>query len=190
VESEHPQHPPGTSRGAEAPPLHRIKRFAGTELTDHAKGVRGVLADIDALGSQVHTFERCFVGRAELSHRGDFKSPGVPSRLSDDDTCMRPKDIDHERALSANPGPEHSHIVFSHDTTALVIGNNHRLSASLGMGSHALGQVLTSSVAYDSRVTPETDWPRRYVTREAAADTRRNELRRPREIRLRATRRP
>ena len=25
MESEHPQHPPGTSRGAEAPPLHRIK---------------------------------------------------------------------------------------------------------------------------------------------------------------------
>jgi fumarate hydratase, class II len=28
VESEHPQHPPGTSRGAEAPPLHRIKKAA------------------------------------------------------------------------------------------------------------------------------------------------------------------
>ena len=27
MESEHPQHPPGTSRGAEAPPLHRIKRW-------------------------------------------------------------------------------------------------------------------------------------------------------------------
>ena len=27
MESEHPQHPPGTSRGAEAPPLHRIKRL-------------------------------------------------------------------------------------------------------------------------------------------------------------------
>jgi hypothetical protein len=25
VESEHPQHPPGTSRGAQAPPLHRIR---------------------------------------------------------------------------------------------------------------------------------------------------------------------
>ena len=31
MEIEHPQHPPGTSRGAEAPPLHHIKRRTGCE---------------------------------------------------------------------------------------------------------------------------------------------------------------
>ena len=32
MESEHPQHPPGTSRGAEAPPLHHIKRWLTAPL--------------------------------------------------------------------------------------------------------------------------------------------------------------
>jgi len=31
VENEHPQRQPGTSRGAEAPPLHYIKRRTGCE---------------------------------------------------------------------------------------------------------------------------------------------------------------
>ena len=31
MENEHPQHPPGTSRGAEAPPLHHIKWRTGCE---------------------------------------------------------------------------------------------------------------------------------------------------------------
>ena len=36
MESEHPQHPPGTSRGAEAPPLHRIK-WVGESCPDEGR---------------------------------------------------------------------------------------------------------------------------------------------------------
>ena len=55
--SEHPQHPPGTSRGAEAPPLHRIKRLIaeGKLSSDEYKNVHlhridgsGVLDDYQA----------------------------------------------------------------------------------------------------------------------------------------------
>ena len=50
MESEHPQHPPGTSRGAEAPPLHRIKTCgsAVTRIADHLQ-IRRVVRRVPLL---------------------------------------------------------------------------------------------------------------------------------------------
>ena len=76
--SEHPQHPPGTSRGAEAPPLHRIKRLG-------------------CFGGVTRRFLRCrWCGG--VGSRAGCRRGGCRGRVGPNGYCRRPAVLVVERA--------------------------------------------------------------------------------------------